>query len=128
MLRSLETELHQPATRGNAGRLAELLHDTFVEFGQSGRRYDKAATLRELPLEPRHGPVIQSDDYALRRIGPDAALLTYRSAHRRDDGRCERHALRASLWQRTSSGWRMVFHQGTPTAPFQPVGIQGRSD
>jgi hypothetical protein len=31
------------------------------------------------------------------------------------DGSRHRHTLRSSLWQRSSRGWQLRFHQGTPT-------------
>ncbi len=44
-LRDLEVALHQPEVRSDASRLDELLHDSFVEFGRSGRSYSKADLL-----------------------------------------------------------------------------------
>jgi len=46
------------------------------------------------------------------------ALLTYRSASIGRDGELADHAHRSSLWELTENGWRMRFHQGTPTASF----------
>ncbi|HDY90598.1 MAG TPA: DUF4440 domain-containing protein, partial [Pseudoalteromonas sp.] len=28
------------------------------------------------------------------------------------------YSLRMSLWRQTNEQWKMVFHQGTPCAPF----------
>jgi hypothetical protein len=47
------------------------------------------------------------------RLGPDAALLTYRIHLHRDP---PVHTLRSSLWQRSNGAWRMVFHQATVTS------------
>lgn len=35
--------------------------------------------------------------------------------HRDAGGVLYRRTLRASVWQRTDSGWQMRFHQGAPT-------------
>jgi hypothetical protein len=47
-------------------------------------------------------------------ISADAVLLTYRT-ERLADGKPPRHVLRSSIWKRTDAGWKMLFHQGTPT-------------
>ena len=117
-LRELETALHQPTTRSNRQRLDELLHDDFIEFGRSGRTYTKTNVLEDLPAEQTTLEA-WSQDFSLRSLADGIALLTYKSAQYAPHGALERHALRASIWQRTSSGWRMTFHQATPTAPFE---------
>ncbi len=116
-LRVLEIELHRPAARSDAARLDALLHPDFLEFGRSGRSYTKADILTRLPAAAGHATVI-ADRFALRLLAPDVALLTYRSANRGAEGALELHALRASIWQRSGSAWRMSFHQGTATAAF----------
>lgn len=113
-LRELETELHRPEVRRDASRLEELLHESFVEIGRSGRLYDRAAIV-ELLLNETSAPKVDARDFALDEIADGVALLTYRSAHVDDSGKMTRHSLRASLWQRTERGWRVRFHQGTPT-------------
>lgn len=116
-LRDLEVALHQPHVRADGERLDALLHNAFVECGRSGRRYDKAGILNALPRKEQT-EAIWSQDFSLAEIGEGVALLTYRSARLDGKGDLSRHTLRASLWQRTARGWRMRFHQGTPTAPF----------
>jgi hypothetical protein len=116
-IRELETSLHQPEIRANRQRLDELLHQGFQEFGRSGRIYLKADIVEDLPTEQSRA-VIWSQDFSLRILADGVVLLTYKSANLTDDGVLERHALRASIWQRSPTGWQMRFHQGTPTAPF----------
>jgi hypothetical protein len=117
-LRALEVELHQPAARGSSTRLDELIHPDFLEFGRSGAAYDKRGVLDALPSTTRHAEVF-ADNFALRRLSADVALLTYRSAQVQADGTLDRFTLRASIWQRAEGGWQMSFHQGTATAPFK---------
>jgi len=114
-LSALERELQRPATRADRGRLDALLHDEFAEVGRSGARYSKADVLDRLPQEAA-AVDLRADGFALRRLGPDAALLTWRSAQALPDGALERHALRASVWLRTGQGWRLLHHQGTAAA------------
>jgi len=118
MLRALEVALHQPSVRRDRGQLERLLHPNFREFGRSGRAYDRAEMLAELPQEQQPAR-IWSQDFALQPLADTSALLTYRSASVTADGTLERHTNRASVWQLTSEGWRMIFHQGTATAPFE---------
>ena len=46
-------------------------------------------------------------DHALRRLGPDTYLLTYTLRQ------IERITRRATIWQTTPEGWRILYHQGT---------------
>jgi hypothetical protein len=120
-LRALEVALHQPSVRRDRGQLERLLHPDFREFGRSGRAYDRAEMLEllaGLSQEPQPDQV-WSQDFALQPLATGSALLTYRSARVTADGTLERHTNRSSVWQLTSEGWRMLFHQGTPTGPFE---------
>lgn len=79
-----------------------------MEFGSSGRIYDKAAIVGMLdalasPLAPRF------EQASVAELAPGVVLLTYR--HQCDDGGWTN---RASVWVRQGSAWRMRFHQGTP--------------
>ncbi len=117
-LRELEISLHQPTVRSNADRLEELLHESFAEIGRSGQSYCKADIVRQLSSEERSA-VIWAQDFVMHEIGDDIVLLTYKSGHLDSEGDVSRHTLRSSLWQRTELGWRVRFHQGTPTPPFE---------
>ncbi|WP_295842665.1 DUF4440 domain-containing protein [uncultured Xanthomonas sp.] len=109
---ALELELLEPAVRASAERVAELLDDAFVEFGASGRRFDKSAVLQALAAE--------SGDFRYRAFDIDVQLLEPELAHvryrseRNGCGEPPRQALRSSLWQYRDGRWRMLFHQGTP--------------
>lgn len=117
-LRSLEMALHQPEVRRDRGRLNVLLHKHYREFGRSGRIYERAEVLDEFSGQPQTYKV-WSQEYRVESLGESVALLTYKSAHVGDDGSLERYTIRSSLWLHTENGWQLLFHQGTPTAPFQ---------
>jgi hypothetical protein len=119
LLKALEVELHQPVVRGDAARLDALLHDDFQEFGRSGAAYAKADIVATLLAAGQHVHVV-ADNFLVRRLAADVALLTYRSAHALPDGTLHRHTLRSSIWQRSADGWQISFHQGTPTEPYDP--------
>ncbi len=117
LLKHAEVALHQPSTRRDTAKVQALLHESFLEFGRSGTRYDRAAILDLLASEESNGRVL-SQDFALDLLGTGAALLTYRSASVDDSGKIHRHTLRASVWIHTPDGWKLTFHQGTPTEAF----------
>lgn len=114
-LSALEAELHHSGTRCSAERLSELLHPAFHEVGRSGRAYDRDTCIRFLVSEAVPLSVV-STTYAVDRLTPEVALLTYRSAHRGPDGSLHTHTLRSSVWQLTAVGWQLRYHQGTPAA------------
>ena len=116
-LRELEVALHQPSIRSDPDRLDTLLHDSFTEFGRSGRSYNKTDVMRQL-LSEQPTRTIWSQDFSVAEIAAGVALLTYKSAHLDGNGKVYRHTLRSSIWQRTADGWQMRFHQGTATDAF----------
>ena len=116
LLRSAEVELHQPSTRRDPAKVGALLHESFVEFGRSGRCYDRAAIL-DLVSEEASGEV-QAQDFMLAELGPNTALLTYKSAIIDEYGNPRRHSVRSSIWVQTPDGWKLRFHQATPTTEF----------
>jgi hypothetical protein len=105
-LHSSELEMLDPATRADAGRMGELLRDDFLEFGSSGRVYEKRMLIDMLVSEA-HAPVIIRD-FAIRELSADTALVTYRSV-----GQSGQEARRTSIWVKEQDSWLMVFHQGT---------------
>lgn len=116
-LSTLELELQRVEVRCERARLDALLHESYVEFGRSGRRYNKAAILDQLPQETAP-QAMWSQDFEMVKLAAGVALITYRSANIDEDGGLSRHSLRSSLWQQTEHGWQMRFHQGTATEPF----------
>ncbi len=115
-LKELEIELQKNETRRNRKRMEALLHPDFMEFGRSGRTYNRAEVLDEFGPDTML-PVIQSRNFDLVLLTEDVALLTYVSAHLEKNQILHRHTLRSSVWVRTNVGWQMRFHQGTPTTP-----------
>lgn len=113
LLRGLEVELHQQVTRRDPARLGALLHAEFEEFGRSGLRYSRSDVLLEFSGVDVL-PQIAASDFAMRSVSPDVALLTYISAHVDESGALSRPTLRSSVWVRSTAGWQLIFHQGTP--------------
>ncbi len=106
LFRELETSLHRRPVRNSPAAVAALLDEEFVEFGRSGRVYDRPMTIEML-----HGDdsdfVPEVRDFQVRPLSAEIVLVTYRS------GRGDTFALRSSIWRREGGEWRMTFHQGT---------------
>lgn len=118
LLRALEERLLQPEIRRSAAKIGDLLADEFVEFGSSGRVFDKSQIIERLPQECQAIPPQWSiTDFSVRWLAPDAVLATYRLVVCHDAADDERHTLRSSIWKLINDKWQMIFHQGTPTEP-----------
>jgi hypothetical protein len=113
-LLSLECELLCPETRRSKYRLSELLADEFVEFGSSGRVYDKHSVIDSL-LQLDSTEHYQIDDFRLVNCCDHTAFVTYSCIARSDSGEIVRKSNRSSLWQLENGRWQIVFHQGTKT-------------
>lgn len=109
-LTALEHCMWEIATRGDRAWMDAHLADDFVEYGRSGRTYDKAATL-DTPVGPFRSEL---DDLRVSRLSKNVALVTYRSMSIYGDAKPAR-SNRSSIWVRDDAGWRLRFHQGTPT-------------
>ena len=108
-LRKLEESLWMAQTRFDKDYMDRVLALDFFEFGRSGRRYRREDTLSIEAQEIRAKLPLQ--DFEIHLLDRDHVLVTYISEVKYDD--VER-ANRSSVWSRTSEGWKIRFHQGTP--------------
>jgi len=111
-LTQLEEGMWREETRFDTQFMERALALDFFEYGRSGRTYTRQQSM----AVPRQAidAVLPLPHLKIRLIDQDTAQLTYDSAVTYD-GIVE-HAHRSSIWSRTSSGWVMRFHQGTPYA------------
>ncbi len=102
-----ELNLHIPDNRSNQDLVRQYLHNDFVEFGSSGRIWDKESII--LAMASETNPVeIYAKDFVENWISPECILLTYRVEQE------NRNSLRSSIWvKENNSDWVMRFHQGT---------------
>ena len=114
-LQALEVALHHPGVRCSRARLEQLLHPEFHEVGRSGTPYDRETIIRHLASLDAH-PAVASDSFAVVELGPNVALLTYRSAHAEPGQSLANHTFRSSVWVKSAVGWQLRYHQGTPAA------------
>jgi hypothetical protein len=100
-----EQQLLDPRRRAAGDRVQELLHPDFVEYGSSGRAWDRAAITAALG----HEPEVSGDatDFSPVALAENVVLLTYRIVG-------PAGSLRSSVWVKDpQAGWRLRFHQGT---------------
>lgn len=104
-----ELRLLSAEVRRCTDQLKKLLHPDFVEFGASGRRWDRSALIMVLGDEPAEDAHLTPSEVIGVRLADTVVLVTYVTE------RSGRRARRSSLWRRIEDGtWQLYFHQGTP--------------
>lgn len=109
-LRRLEPIFHTPEFGTTNTDFERMMAPGYWEVGASGRRYSRnfiLQTLAEIPPVDAASAGWQHYGHALRRLSPDTYLLTYTLLQ------AERLTRRATIWQSTAEGWRILYHQGT---------------
>ncbi len=109
-LRELEESLWRRETRFNEAYMRSILSEDFFEFGRSGKIYTIGVSLSAPDQEIN--AVLPLKDFAIHEIDDRVVLVTYISEVRYDELEMGN---RSSLWIKTDSGWKLKFHQGTPT-------------
>lgn len=94
--------------------LGALLAEDFLEFGSSGRVWDRKTILETVPSEEPFRWSIE--DCVVRLLAPGVALPSYRLSVGPLEGTEVRTTLRSSVWVQRGGRWVMVFHQGTVAA------------
>lgn len=110
LLQNLEEALWRTETRYDTEFLEKVLADDFLEFGRSGRIYNRQESISQ-PSQ-QIDAVLPLPDFQARLLAPNVAQVTYNSAVRYD-GVVEK-GRRSSIWTRSSGSWKLRFHQGTP--------------
>jgi hypothetical protein len=110
-LRELEESHLRSDVRSSPESMQALLADEFIEFGSSGRIFDRAAVIATLSGQP--GFKSRIDDFVVRALSPKVALTTYRLSVWSTSGGQAKVTLRSSIWVHRAGRWLLVFHQGT---------------
>jgi hypothetical protein len=110
-LRELEESHLRFDVRSSSESMQALLADEFIEFGSSGRIFDRATVIAALSGES--GFESRIDDFVVRSLSPEVALTMYRLSTWPTSGGQARVTLRSSVWVYRAGRWSMVFHQGT---------------
>lgn len=109
-LKSREPIFHRPELGTSRKGFENMTVPDFWETGASGRRYRRAAVLDE--LERRYAADVYHDEWETqefycRKLAENVYLLTYTLLQG------QRKTRRATIWERASEGWKIVYHQGT---------------
>lgn len=107
---ALETDLWRAETRFDRSFMDGVLAADFLEYGRSGRSYD-----REAILNTPAGPLLSRlplREVGFRILSADVVQVTYISEVEYDGVLLK--ARRSSIWSRKSEDWELRFHQGTP--------------
>ncbi|MFN9003231.1 MAG: DUF4440 domain-containing protein [Alphaproteobacteria bacterium] len=84
-----------------------MLHTDFFEFGASGQKKDRSATIESLTKEESVDYIVS--DFSTHPVSQDVAPLTYATELK------GKKAIRSSIWKKSGDTWRLFFHQGTKT-------------
>jgi hypothetical protein len=109
-LRRREPIFHTPEFGVSISDMDAAMSPDYWEVGASGRRYSREFILDQLPQRPHVDAASagwQTEDFGLRRLGPDTYLLTY-TLHQG-----ERITRRATIWEHAAGHWQILYHQGT---------------
>lgn len=105
-IKELELSLLSQGTRCSSDKLNSLISDDFIEFGASGRIYNKEEVLNDLPNDISRDFVVGELNAIL--LSEDIVLVTYKIKE------WNISSLRSSIWKKNSDGiWQLFFHQGT---------------
>ena len=109
-LSSREPIFHRSEFGTTRADFEKMTMEDFWEVGASGRRYSRASVLDELEkrFSAPHDDQWECSEFHCRQLSGDIFLLTYTLLQDR-----KRLTRRATLWQRTADGWKIIYHQGT---------------
>jgi hypothetical protein len=107
----LEETLLDPMVRNSSAKLNELIADEFIEYGSSGKVYNKVQVidglLNEIPFS------YSIADFKQTVLTPDTVLATYQLVQQKNKNIESVASLRSSIWKLINDRWQIIFHQGT---------------
>ena len=110
-LEALEESLWRAETRFDHEYMERILAPDYVEFGGSGRVYQREDTLNVPPTKTIPA-ILPLHHFHIRPIDEHTVLVTYVSEVAYEDVAEIRN--RSSLWSKMDGAWRLRFHQDTP--------------
>jgi hypothetical protein len=121
-LTRLEEAMWRAETRFDLAFQEARFAPDFVEFGRSGRVYNRAQIIRT----DKHPIEASLHNLRLLKLDENTVLVTYNSVAVFDG--VHEHARRSSIWCRSPAGWVMRFHQGTPYDPVKQGALAASQD
>lgn len=111
-LLSKEEQLFENDIRNDADRLAEIIDDHYIEFTSTGKQNRfRSGGQFELTSGVSY---IDSKNVNLIDIAEDCKMLLYVAVKVNKNVRIKSNC--SSIWKKTGSNWKIVFHQGTNCA------------
>jgi hypothetical protein len=112
-LKQREPIFHRPELGTSRRDFENMMDASFWEVGASGRRYSREFILDTLEnrLSQRVVDIWETQGFHCLEIAPENYLVTYTLLQGR------RVTRRATLWRRSTTGWKILYHQGTLVDP-----------
>jgi hypothetical protein len=108
-LKRREPIFHRPELGTSRRDFENMMDASFWEVGASGRRYSREFILDTLEnrMSQHVDDIWETRGFHCLEIAPENYLVTYTLLQGR------RVTRRATLWRRSSAGWKILYHQGT---------------
>ncbi len=105
----LERRILDPESIKNFSIINNILAESFLEFGSSGKIYNKQGVIEA--LSNSISADINITDFDIHFLADDLFLVTYKAVRDLNNGKsC---SLRSSIWKYLDNRWQIIFHQGT---------------
>ena len=102
LIHQLELSLLERSVRQSSDQLNKLIADDFLEFGCSGKVYNKQNCLEQEEVSRE----FLVNNLKVKELSKQVMLTTYETI---EDGAV---SLRSSVWKLNDGRWQMIFHQG----------------
>lgn len=111
LMKSLELSFFDFSIRHSSDKLNELVAEDFIEYGRSGKIFNKQEIIGLLLNS--EAPSVKLEDFKTKLLSRDILLVNYLSVIGNSKKQAER-TLRTSIWKLHGDKWKIIFHQGTP--------------
>ena len=111
IVKDFEIELLRFETRQNKNRLNELLDDSFIEFAQDWKKYNKNEIIEILPKCWEEE--VEIIDYTEKELSENIILVNYNINRKILENGIKYSTLCSSIWQKDNWVWKMIFFQWT---------------
>lgn len=108
-LKNLEKKLLTFQTRDSSDYLSEILSEEFIEFGSSGKTYNKKEIIKSLQNE--NTPRMSLTSFKRIQLCKEYYLVTYKAV--KEDENEKIYSNRSSIWKKEKEKYQIIFHQGT---------------
>ena len=111
VIKNLEEKLIKHGNNNLPEEISSLLSENFIEFGSSGKIYNKKQTIEALNQGSEDQIII--NDFKTTLLTGEVVLVTYTAVRTYIAGDRNIKSLRSSVWKKLDGAWKICFHQGT---------------